>query len=341
MRTKTIIILSLTFLVSACKTVDLEIPQLQVNTKEVDGAKTQKELENQVREDERKALIEQQLASIDVKETVIYVERPVYVPQDEGGNEKPKSSPGLETVNKSLVTSIREPEKYRGSHHIYDFDDTFIYQIYCAPYRITDLQFEVGESIIEQPFCSEPEVWEIGGGVSKYRGVDVQHLFLKPTYSKLTTSLIVITNKRVYHFLLKSYKDSWMGVVKFNYPVRLPYNLNTSIGSIAERSEAAKIDTVMEGVSPEFLSFDYTMSYLPHKEKRMYWLPKRVYDDGRKTYIALSDEVINKKLPGLFDQHSNVINYRVADNILIIDSLIDKVSLRLGRDKVTIEKKGQ
>lgn len=323
--------------VIACKTVDLEKSELELNTSAVDGATTQKELEQQIKDDEHKAMIERELASIDVKETVIYVEKPVYVPADEGEG-RPKTT-GIDTVNKSLSTALKDPEKYRGSHHIYDFDDTFIYQIYCAPYRITDLQFEVGEVIIEQPFCSEPEVWEIGGGVSKYRGVDVQHLFLKPSYTKLTTSLVVITNRRVYHFLLKSYKDSWMGVVKFNYPVQLQYNLNTSIGSILETGESTKIETVMEGVSPEFLSFDYKMSFLPHKKKRMYWLPKRVYDDGRKTYIVLNEEVLNKKLPGLFDQKNNTINYRVADNILIIDFLIEKVSLQLGKDKVTIEKK--
>lgn len=332
-------IIILAFTSVSCKTVDLEISELEVHTKEVNGVKTPSKLESQIKGDLREALIESEAQVVDIKETVVYVEKPVYVPVDESGSTRSKAKVGLDAVKQSLNTALKEPEKYRGSHHIYDYDDTFIYQIYCAPYRITDLQFEVGELIIEQPFCSEPEVWEIGGGVSKYRGVDVQHLFLKPSYTKLTSSLIVITNKRVYHFLIKSYAESWMGVVKFNYPVRIPYNLNTTIGSIAENSESAKVETVMEGVSPEFLSFDYKMSYLPHKAKRMYWLPKRVYDDGRKTYVVLPEEVLNKKLPGLFDQKNNVINYRVSNNILIVDHLIDKISLILGKDKITIEKK--
>lgn len=335
----TVLICILVCISFACKTVDLEPPALELNVGNVDGVTNQKDLEKQIKDEEHKALIEQELASIDVKETVVYVEKPVYIPSDEKGLEKPKVNPGIDTVNKSLNTALKEPEKYKGSHHIYDFDDTFIYQIYCAPYRITDLQLEAGEVILESPFCSEPEVWEIAGGVSKFRGVDVQHLFLKPSYSKLSTSMIVITNRRVYHFLLKSYKESWMGVVKFNYPIRMPYNLNTSIGSFSETDESTKIESVMEGVSPEFLSFDYKMSFLPRQKKYIYWLPKRVYDDGRKTYIVLDEEVINKKLPGLFDNKNNIINYRVSKNILIIDSLIEKVTLRLGKNKVSIEKK--
>lgn len=327
---------------NSCKTIDLERHELELNGKSVDGAKTQKEVEAQLRQDEqaaREALIEQQVDSVDIKETVVYVEKPIYVPADKKGHERPTAKAGLDTVNLSLNTALQEPVKYRGSHHIYDFDDTFIYQIYCAPYRITDLQLEVGEEILEQPFCSEPEVWEIGGGVSKFNGVDVQHLFLKPSYAKLTTSLIIITNRRVYHLLLKSYAESWMGVVKFNYPLRLQYNGRASIGGISPSSESTKIETVMEGVSPEHLSFDYKMSFLNRRKNKITWLPKRVYDDGRKTYIVLDDDVMNKKLPGLFDQKNNIINYRVAQNILIIDHLIEKVTLKLGKDKVTVEKK--
>lgn len=326
----------------SCKTIDFEKPELEHNGKSVDGATTQKEVEAQLAKDEQEseqALIEQQAKVVDIKETVVYVEKPVYVPASEKGYKRPTAKAGLDTVNLSLNTALQEPARYRGSHHIYDFDDTFIYQIYCAPYRITDLQLEVGEEIIEQPFCSEPEVWEIGGGVSKFNGVDVQHLFLKPSYAKLATSLIIITNRRVYHLLLKSYAESWMGVVRFNYPLRLNYNSQTSVGSIAPLSESTKIETIMEGVSPEYLSFDYKMSYLSRRKNKITWLPKRVYDDGRKTYIVLNEDVMNKKLPGLFDQKNNVINYRVSQNILIIDHLIEKVTLKLNKDKVTIEKK--
>lgn len=340
MRKLLVIFLSVLLATVSCKTVDLEKSELELNPKSVDGATSQKELEAKLDSETQQAadaLVEQQMKTVDVKETVVYVEKPIYIPSDEKGYEKPKAKAGLDTVKLSLNTALQEPVKYKGSHHIYDFDDTFIYQIYCAPYRITDLQLEPGEEIIEQPFCSEPEVWEIGGGISKFNGVDVQHLFLKPSYSKLTTSLIIITNRRVYHLLLKSFAESWMGVVLFNYPVRFQYNDKTSIGSISPLSESTKIETVMEGVSPEFLSFDYKMSYLG--KRKISWLPKRVYDDGRKTYIVLNEDVMNKKLPGLFDQKNNVINYRVAQNILIIDHLIEKISLKLNKDKVTIEKK--
>jgi type IV secretion system protein VirB9 len=73
--------------------------------------------------------------------------------------------------------------------------------------------------------------------------------------------------------------------------------------------------------------------------KKPKWLPTRVYDDGRKTYIQLAPWVLQTESPVLFNNGYERINYRVHENIIVIDELIDKVRLVCGKERVTVEKK--
>ena len=215
----------------------------------------------------------------------------------------------------------------------YDFDPDFVYEIYCQPYRVTDLILESGEQLIEMPFLSEAKVWQIGAGVSRDGNVDTQHFFLKPAYSGLTTSFIIITDKRVYHFLLKSYKDCYMTQVRFNYPNTMPFTLKTD----AMQEKINKIKKETTSVDPAFLSFDYKMYYSAWKTP--YWLPTRVYDDGKKTYIVMNETVLHMTSPVLFNHKDERINYSVNRNLIVINELIEKVTMRVGKQKVTIKKK--
>ena len=43
--------------------------------------------------------------------------------------------------------------------------------------------------------------------------------------------------------------------------------------------------------------------------------------------------------PVAFNERNEIINYRTKENTIIIDQLIEKVTLRLGKQKVIITKK--
>jgi type IV secretion system protein VirB9 len=135
------------------------------------------------------------------------------------------------------------------------------------PYRTTDIQLEPGEQVLEMPFLSEEKVWEIGAGVSRKDGRDVQHFFVKPTYANLTTSMIIITDRRVYHLLLKSFKDTFMVMVQWEYPNTMPFTVKTE--AMNRRASELTGDGLL--VNPEYLSFDYKMSYSLFKIPA--WIP--------------------------------------------------------------------
>jgi type IV secretion system protein VirB9 len=305
--------------------------------------------EREAIEQREAAFVEEELKTVDIDKTVVYVDRPVYSPDEEYN---PAAVPkGAEAVKQSTETAIQKPAKYTNGMMFYDFDETFTYEIHCQPYRTTDIRLEPGELVIEMPFLSEEQVWEVGAGVSRKEGEDVQHFFLKPTHSGLTTSMIIITNRRIYHLLLKSYSDRYMTMISWNYPNTMPFSIKTDNASVnstgtgrgplsSSPSNPRAPNGVMESglmVNPEYLSFDYKMTYNIFLKPR--WLPKRIYDDGRKTYIECNEIMLNMESPVLFNHKNERINYRVSKNVMIIDELIEKVTLRVGLEKVTVVKK--
>lgn len=275
-------------------------------------------------------LVQEKLKEVDVPKTIVYVDRPIYYPAEEE-SDRPKLN-GKDAAMESTKQALQQPHKFTNGLMYYDFDDDFTYEIYCQPYRVTDISLEPGEQVIEMPFLSEEKVWEVGAGVSQKNGVDTQHFFIKPAYSGLVTSLILITDKRVYHMLLKSFKDCYMTQVRWEYPNTMPFTVKTD--AMTENINRLKKETV--GVDPAFLSFDYKMSYSVFKKP--YWLPTRVYDDGKKTYITMDETVLHMTSPVLFNNKNERINYSVSKNLIVINELIEKVTLRVGKEKVTVTK---
>ena len=165
-------------------------------------------------------------------------------------------------------------------------------------------------------------------------GEDVQHFFIKPARLKLDSTLIIITNRRVYHFRIKSFSDTHMAMVKFTYPERR--NVYARAKDTAENGRSVESDFIKIS-NPEFLSFDYKIKYSMFKTPE--FLPKRVYDDGQSTYIQVDDIVLHKKLPVLFNEKNEIENYSVKKKVFVVPRLINKLTLRLGKEKVTIEKK--
>jgi type IV secretion system protein VirB9 len=282
------------------------------------------------RKEQEEIFVEEELKTVDFEQTIVYVDRPVYSPVETPATTPPS---GAKAVDLSTRQSIQVPLKFVNGMMFYPWDETFVYEIHTQPYRTTDIQLEPGEQVLEMPFLSEEKVWEIGAGVSRKNGQDAQHFFVKPTYANLSTSMIVITDRRVYHLLLKSFADRWMVMVQWEYPGTMPYTIKTE--AINRRASELSGDGLL--VNPEFLSFDYKMTYSLFKKP--VWLPKRVYDDGRKTYIELDEKMLHTEAPVLFNQKNERINYRVRKNLAIIDELIEKITIRRGREKVTIVKK--
>ena len=305
-----------------CKTVSLE-PENEIIE---DETVTEVEL----KKEEEAYLVEELLKETDIEPAVIYVEQPIYYPMQ---SEPEEVLTGKAGVKKQLEAVTKVPTFENGRLRSYSYHPDFVYEIHCQTYHTTDIQLEPGERVLEVPYISEPDVWQIGSGESIENGVKRQHFFIKPDYNKLISNLIIVTDRRVYHMELKSFNDYYMPIVRWTYPLDQLKKFEIT----EEKLQKARLTTEMKETYHEFLSFDYKMRY-PIIRKPS-WLPKQVYDDGSKTYIVLNEEALRTELPALFNKRNELINYRVQKNILIVDQLITKATLRLGTVKVTIEKK--
>jgi type IV secretion system protein VirB9 len=315
---------------SSCRTVHFDVTLREEPFEQAEHVRSLKEEEALNERELEEIAIEEELKEVDVEKTVIYVDRPVYSPEQQ---EEAPGPAGAAAVAGSAKAALQVPLKHVNGMMYYPWDETFVYEIHTMPYRTTDIQLEPGEQVLEMPFLSEEKVWEIGAGVSRKGGRDVQHFFVKPGYANLTTSMIIITDRRVYHLLLKSFKDTFMVMVQWEYPPSMPFTVKT--GAMNRRVQELSGDSLT--VNPEFLSFDYKMSYSLFKKP--VWLPRRVYDDGRKTYIELDEKMLHTESPVIFNHSNERINYRVKKNLVIIDELIEKITVRRGKEKITIAKK--
>lgn len=270
----------------------------------------------------------------DVKKTVVYVDKPVYIPEEKKSNTDYKKEVGYAAAKSSLEKSIIKPEHYKLGTFFYQYDENLVYEIYAQPYHFCEIVLEPGEIVLGNPLFSEDDsVWELTANASNdmQTGLQVQHLFIKPAYSKLDSSLRIITDRRVYRFRVKSFSDTHMAIVKFKYPKKNNYWIQP------EKEESETENNFIRITNKELISDDYKIKY--SKNKKPEFIPKYVYDDGQRTYIVLDEIVLQKKLPVLFNEKNEIINYSVNKNIIYVPRLINKMTLRLGKEKVYIEKK--
>lgn len=274
-----------------------------------------------------------------VVEKKVFIEKPIYYPE----NTAPDQTKPEAAVASAASKGVTKPKDYNGAMMLYDYDETLVYQVYAMPLRVTDIYLEPSEKLIEQPFCGDTIRWTIGGGVSKTVGVDTQHLYLKPSEEGLETTLIINTDRRIYHLIIKSFKDTFMLAVMWRYPgcpgTGLPQNfLKDGEGSGAQGKDKTESGQAAFTVDPVLISSDYTVSY--PKGSPPQWLPTLVLDDGEKTYIVLPDTVIHHELPAVFGENGELVNFRVKDNLVVVDRLVKKVQLKLRNVTVEIKKKG-
>ena len=274
----------------------------------------------------------------------IIIERPIYIPQAGQAASPPQPPQGRAAIQAAIADGIVQPQDYSNAAMVYSFDRDFVYEVYARPFRVSSITLEQGEQVVDVPFISDSERWMVGAGVSYEYGVAVQHIYIKPTVANLQASLIINTDRRVYHLILRSFSDIHMPIVRWRYhdramPQLFVRDMAQNAGSGSNAAAALRnpeSDTALFA-DPRFLSFNYRITWAVFRKPR--WLPTLVYDDGRRTYIRFPDSVLQTEMPAIFESREDIINYRIHENIAIIDKLIEQITIRLGNRVVTVEKR--
>jgi type IV secretion system protein VirB9 len=259
-----------------------------------------------------------------VEPDIVTTEKILLVPEKEVP--PPIPAPGRDSVQAANNSGIVKPSDFSHAAVVYDYHPDRVYEIYAQPLRLCDICLEPGERALDVPVISDSERWILGAAVSFDGSSEVQHIYVKPSTAGLDASLVINTDRRVYHIILRSYNSTHMPIVRWRYVSGLPNNFSRS-----PQSENGS------GIDPRFLSFNYRINYSVFRKP--VWLPKLVFDDGSKTYITFPDAALQRELPAVFENRKDVLNYRVNGNVVIIDKLIENITVKIQKTEITIAKK--
>ncbi len=212
----------------------------------------------------------------------------------------------------------------------YVYQEGRVYQIYCAPGRVTDLIFNKGESFTIGDIAEgdshdkrwlPPKLTVSGSGDNKRL-----HMGMRPVKPGLEKNMTISTNQQTYYLEFKSYKNTFQTAVRWTYP-HLEYQ--KKIASINMRSE--KESNEINNISIDNMNFDYEVV------GQATWKPIRVFDDGKKTYIKFPKSVEQGELPPLFlvgrDNETQIVNCRYNANYYVLDRLFEVALLKIGKNK--------
>lgn len=188
-------------------------------------------------------------------------------------------------------------------------------------------------------FNSDEEIVYVGGGDTENWMIDETKggsdgsaiIFVKPNDENLLTNLTVVTTKRTYFIMLHSSKNRrYNPLVEWSYPYEASMKFKRKDGKAYEYNHEIKSNVK----DAKDLNFGYTWS------KKYSFSPEQVYNDGVKTIIILPKQL--QESPVVYgyseDGELTLINSRTIDNKIIIDKVVNKLQLVLGKIILDIER---
>lgn len=207
-----------------------------------------------------------------------------------------------------------------GALHEFAYQVGALYQVQAAPQRITDIALEPGETLLSVS-AGDTTRWIVGDARSGVGRAAQVHVLVKPNAAGLSTNLIIMTDRRVYHIELRSVTGPAMAAVSWRYPDDLTL---TGIGGPIDQ----RLEEVAAGVPVEGLNFRYRIS-----GDRTDWRPLRAFDDGRRAFIQMPEGMAATDAPPLFvigESGPELVNYRVRGRFYVVDRVFDRAEMRLG-----------
>lgn len=217
----------------------------------------------------------------------------------------------------------------------YDGDNTYL--ILAKPKAVSHIEFAADEVIVTVA-GGDTKNWELTPTKNR------RHLFVKPIYEQIETSMTVITDKRSYQFVLRSTGPGakWYQRVTWRYGETILMDLRAEEERQLQAEKSASISeqrkqeqTLSTGVRPEDIKFGYEL------DGDAPFRPVSIFDDGKFTWIRMPAQLA--ELPALFgvseDSEQILVNYIVKGDYLQAQRVMESGVLKLGKQQVRFERK--
>ncbi|MDB5581967.1 MAG: conjugal transfer protein TrbG [Bradyrhizobium sp.] len=232
--------------------------------------------------------------------------------------------PAIRRVAAANIAATRQPDPqgFINAVQVYPFVEGTLYAVYTAPERVTDIALQPGEAL-GAVAAGDTVRWVIGDTTSGTGSDKRTHVLVKPFAARLSTNLVITTDRRSYHLTLTSTPKTAMAALSWVYPA----DQLIALRKATEQAQAAA--PVAEGLALDQLHFNYTLS-----GDQPAWRPLRAFDDGRQTYIEFPASLAVGEAPPLFlvdgKGVAQLVNYRLRGRFYVVDRIFDAAELRLG-----------
>jgi type IV secretion system protein VirB9 len=208
-----------------------------------------------------------------------------------------------------------ETTSFTQARQIYTYAPGAIYELYTSPSFISAILLEPGESLGDVA-AGDTSRWMVQE-TSAETGIDGRTIVLvKPQTTGLRTNIVLVTDRRTYTIeAIAQAGSAYSAQIAWCYPAE-------------EEARMASVDQ---------LHFGYRVRST--RGGRPNWMPTRVFDDGRRTWIEMPEAVASSDLPPLFvitGEGAELVNYRVQGRRYMVDRIFDVAELRLGTRSPTI-----
>lgn len=231
----------------------------------------------------------------------------------------PKDATSISASNEAATRGPNDAALV-GALHEFAYERGALYAVQASPQRITDIALEPGETLLSVS-AGDTTRWIVGDAQSGIADNIQSHILVKPNAANLSTNLVIMTDRRVYHIDLKSTSRAAMASVAWRYPVEL-----TQQSSLPPPPPPAAAPPPSPVFTPETLNLRYRID-----GDKPDWRPLSAFDDGKQVYIEMPDNLIEAPpLSVIGDEGLEAVNYRIRGKYYIVDRLFKKAELRLG-----------
>lgn len=245
-------------------------------------------------------------------------------------------------LTKTAQEAVQMSEKWMSEHNqpAVGRDGRVLYSygaglptVVCAPLRVCMIELQSGEKLVGEPQIGDSVRWNLSPAMYGSGATSTSVIVLKPQGPGLDTNLLITTDRRAYYLRLLSKPDDYVARVAFAYPDDEENERKWQQHLAEQKDQQNKAARIAELPSNGVESMYFNYRLKGDDSIR----PVRVFDDGKKTYIQISETAKNREAPVLVvigaDGKQEMVNYRVKDDMYIVDRLFEKAELILGSGK--------
>lgn len=204
------------------------------------------------------------------------------------------------------------PDAFIQARHVFSYQPGALYELHTNPNYVSTVLLEPGETLSDIA-AGDTARWTVTEAMGESDSEPRTIVLVKPQATGLRTNIVLITDRRTYLIEAVSQAGTaYAAQVAWSYP---------------------QSATANAGAIPSIDRLNFSYRVRPVRGRAPVWMPTRVFDDGRRTWIEFAPGVAAADLPPLFvitPEGAEIANYRVHSQRMIVDRLFDRAELRLG-----------